>query len=95
MAEENDSESVTQDNISSIKSICESNDFYSTEVDKFHIVQLLEIEPFEALRPVLELLLKETDQNKQRAAAGGATGRTHQAPFHDEHTARTRSPLAW
>ena len=40
-------------------------------------VQLLEIEPFKALVPVLEPLFTDTDQNKQRAAAeflGGLLG---------------------
>jgi hypothetical protein len=32
-------------------------------------VQLLEDEPFEAFRPTVEKLIKDKDQNKQRAAA--------------------------
>ena len=32
-------------------------------------VQLLEDEPFEALRPTLEELLNDSDKNKQRGAA--------------------------
>lgn len=33
------------------------------------LVQLLEDEPFEAFRPVVEKLIVDKDQNKQRAAA--------------------------
>ncbi|TDL28808.1 ARM repeat-containing protein [Rickenella mellea] len=52
-SEENHAEVTTQDNISCVKSI----------------FQLLEDEPFESLRPVLEGLIAHVDQNKQRAAA--------------------------
>jgi hypothetical protein len=33
------------------------------------LVQLLEDEPFEALKPILEVLLADKEQDKQRAAA--------------------------
>ncbi|KAI5124439.1 hypothetical protein M0805_008323 [Coniferiporia weirii] len=52
-AEENHADSAVQDNISCVKSI----------------FQLLEEEPFEHLRPALEELINNVDQNKQRAAA--------------------------
>lgn len=38
------------------------------------LVQLLQDEPFEALRPTLEKLLQNNDQNKQRAAAEFVAG---------------------
>lgn len=37
-------------------------------------VQLLEDEPFEALRPTLEALITDKDKNKQRAAADFLAG---------------------
>lgn len=37
--------------------------------DRTSIVQLLEDEPLEILRPFLEDLIKESEKNKQRAAA--------------------------
>ncbi|KAH8120571.1 ARM repeat-containing protein [Phellopilus nigrolimitatus] len=52
-AEENHATVITQDNISCVKSI----------------FQILEEEPFEYLRPTLEILINDVDQNKQRAAA--------------------------
>ncbi|KAG6832246.1 hypothetical protein H0H92_004211 [Tricholoma furcatifolium] len=52
-AEENHETSLTQDNASFVKST----------------FQLLQDQPFEALRPTLEELMKDKDQNKQRAAA--------------------------
>ncbi|EGN99641.1 hypothetical protein SERLA73DRAFT_159863 [Serpula lacrymans var. lacrymans S7.3] len=52
-AEENYEKRILQDNISDVKSI----------------FQLLEDQPFEALKPTLEELLADKDQNKQRAAA--------------------------
>ncbi|KAF8058272.1 hypothetical protein FPV67DRAFT_1786012 [Lyophyllum atratum] len=52
-SEENHETSITQDNVSLVKSI----------------FQLLEDEPFEALRPTMEKMIKNKDQNKQRAAA--------------------------
>ncbi|KAG6902315.1 hypothetical protein C0995_001694 [Termitomyces sp. Mi166 len=57
-AEENHETTLTQDNASFVKSI----------------FQLLEDEPFEALRPTLEKLLQNKDQNKQRAAAEFVAG---------------------
>ncbi|TFK76829.1 hypothetical protein BDN72DRAFT_890635 [Pluteus cervinus] len=52
-SEENHEEVITQDNVSCVKSI----------------FQVLEDEPFEALKPTLEGLIADKDQNKQRAAA--------------------------
>ncbi|KZT06355.1 uncharacterized protein LAESUDRAFT_653878 [Laetiporus sulphureus 93-53] len=52
-AAENHTDVVSQDNASCVKSI----------------FQLLEYEPFEALRPTLEELIANEDKNKQRAAA--------------------------
>ncbi|KIY51373.1 hypothetical protein FISHEDRAFT_37518 [Fistulina hepatica ATCC 64428] len=52
-AEEGTDSSIVQDDVSCVKSI----------------FQLLEDEPFEALRPTLESLLHDKDRNKQRAAA--------------------------
>ncbi|CAA7258799.1 unnamed protein product [Cyclocybe aegerita] len=52
-SEENHETSVTQDNVSCVKSI----------------FQLLEDEPFEVFKPVVERLITDKDQNKQRAAA--------------------------
>ena len=42
------------------------SDFSLTQSD---VVQLLEDEPFEAFKPVVEKLIIDKDQNKQRAAA--------------------------
>jgi proteasome activator subunit 4 len=70
-AEENHEVVITQDNVSCVKSICmfillipcsRSDSFDS-------LVQLLEDEPFEALKPILEELIADKEQNKQRAAA--------------------------
>ncbi|OBZ79723.1 Proteasome activator complex subunit 4 [Grifola frondosa] len=62
---ENHAEVIVQDNVSCVKSI----------------FQLLEDEPFEALRPTLEELIADSDKNKQRAAAeflaGIFTGSKH------------------
>ncbi|KAF5377624.1 hypothetical protein D9615_005155 [Tricholomella constricta] len=52
-SEENHETVITQDNVSFVKSI----------------FQLLEDEPFEALKPTMEKMIKNKDQNKQRAAA--------------------------
>ncbi|KAF8887958.1 hypothetical protein CPB84DRAFT_1816581 [Gymnopilus junonius] len=52
-SEENHETSITQDNVSCVKSI----------------FQLLEDEPFEAFKPIVEQLVVDRDQNKQRAAA--------------------------
>lgn len=52
-SEENHEDTVTQDNVSFIKSI----------------FQLLEDQPFNKLKPFLETLIADKDQNKQRAAA--------------------------
>ncbi|KAF8168284.1 hypothetical protein B0H34DRAFT_792908 [Crassisporium funariophilum] len=52
-AEENHETTITQDNVSCVKSI----------------FQLLEDEPFDAFRPTVEKLIADKDQNKQRAAA--------------------------
>ncbi|KAF4606976.1 hypothetical protein EYR38_001031 [Pleurotus pulmonarius] len=52
-AEETDEVSLTQDNVSTVKSI----------------FQVLEDEPLETLKPQLVTLLQDKDQNKQRAAA--------------------------
>ncbi|KAG6869176.1 hypothetical protein C0993_012275 [Termitomyces sp. T159_Od127] len=57
-AQENHETTLTQDNASFVKSI----------------FQLLQDEPFEALRPTLEKLLQNYDQNKQRAAAEFVAG---------------------
>ncbi|KNZ79712.1 Proteasome activator complex subunit 4 [Termitomyces sp. J132] len=57
-AEETQETTLTQDNASFVKSI----------------FQLLQDEPFEALRPTLEKLLQNKDQNKQRAAAEFVAG---------------------
>ncbi|KAG6845633.1 hypothetical protein H0H87_005840 [Tephrocybe sp. NHM501043] len=59
-AEENHETTITQDNASFVKSIW--------------LVQLLEDEPLEALRPTLEKLIQNKDQNKQRAAAEFVAG---------------------
>lgn len=55
---ENHSDDISQDNASCVKSI----------------FQLLEDEPFEALRSTLETLLADKDKNKQRAAADFLAG---------------------
>ncbi|KAG5652289.1 hypothetical protein H0H81_005549 [Sphagnurus paluster] len=52
-SEENHETVIAQDNVSFVKSI----------------FQLLEDEPFESLRPIMEKMIKDKDQNKQRAAA--------------------------
>ncbi|KAF9056646.1 hypothetical protein BJ165DRAFT_1522537 [Panaeolus papilionaceus] len=52
-SEENHETTMTQDNVSCVKSI----------------FQLLEDEPFESFRPTVEELIVNKDQNKQRAAA--------------------------
>ncbi|KAH9487110.1 Proteasome activator complex subunit 4 [Psilocybe cubensis] len=52
-SEENHETTITQDNVSTVKSI----------------FQLLEDEPFEAFRPTVEAAIADKDQNKQRAAA--------------------------
>ncbi|RDB28522.1 Proteasome activator complex subunit 4 [Hypsizygus marmoreus] len=52
-SEENHETSVTQDNVSCVKSI----------------FQLLEDEPFEALKPTMEKMIADKDQDTQRAAA--------------------------
>ncbi|KAF8640852.1 hypothetical protein AX17_000500 [Amanita inopinata Kibby_2008] len=52
-SEENQQSSIIQDDVSCVKSI----------------FQILEDEPFEFLRPTLERLLADKDQNKQRGAA--------------------------
>ncbi|EDR15426.1 uncharacterized protein LACBIDRAFT_301740 [Laccaria bicolor S238N-H82] len=52
-SEENHETTIVQDNVSCVKSI----------------FQLLEDEPFEAFKPVVEKLISDKDQNKQRAAA--------------------------
>ncbi|KAF9472467.1 hypothetical protein BDN70DRAFT_886944 [Pholiota conissans] len=52
-SEENHETTIIQDNVSCVKSI----------------FQLLEDEPFKALRPVLDRLISDKDQDKQRAAA--------------------------
>ncbi|GLB36425.1 putative protein with domain of unknown function (DUF3437) [Lyophyllum shimeji] len=52
-SEENHETAITQDNVSFVKSI----------------FQLLGDEPLEALRPTMEKMIKDKDQNKQRAAA--------------------------
>lgn len=72
-AEENHETTVIQDDISCVKSICELPSFeyglQQTSVLISYLVQLLEDAPFEALRPILERLIADKDQNKQRAAA--------------------------
>ncbi|KZT19390.1 hypothetical protein NEOLEDRAFT_1142177 [Neolentinus lepideus HHB14362 ss-1] len=50
---ENHAETISQDNVSCVKSI----------------FQLLGDKPFDAMKPVLESLLKDSDKNKQRGAA--------------------------
>ncbi|KAL0950828.1 hypothetical protein HGRIS_007590 [Hohenbuehelia grisea] len=57
-SEETNESALTQDNISCVKSI----------------FQVLEDEPFKTLKPKLEKLLDDKDQNKQRAAAEIAAG---------------------
>ncbi|RXW16590.1 hypothetical protein EST38_g9267 [Candolleomyces aberdarensis] len=52
-SEENHENSIIQDDVSCVKSI----------------FQLLEDEPFEVLRPLVQKLIADKDQNKQRAAA--------------------------
>lgn len=73
-SEENHETSITQDNVSCIKSICEFllSDNFGILVgskDEQILVQLLEDEPFEAIRPIVESLIADKDHNKQRAAA--------------------------
>ncbi|KAJ4489583.1 hypothetical protein C8J55DRAFT_557490 [Lentinula edodes] len=58
LSEENSETSMTQDNVSCIKSI----------------FQLLEDEPLPAVKPILDELLKDKDVDKQRAAAEIAAG---------------------
>ncbi|KAJ3917772.1 hypothetical protein F5877DRAFT_79643 [Lentinula edodes] len=58
LSEENSETSMTQDNVSCIKSL----------------FQLLEDEPLPAVKPILDELLKDKDVDKQRAAAEIAAG---------------------
>ena len=68
---ENHSEVIVQDDASCVKSICSLFLIFSLFFLLIwkHTVQLLEDEPFEALRPTLEELLEDSDKNKQRGAA--------------------------
>ncbi len=67
---ENHSEVVLQDNVCLVKSICESDELCRLgHCSPACVVQLLDDEPWDALRPTLEELLANKDKNKQRAAA--------------------------
>jgi proteasome activator subunit 4 len=72
-SEESDAEVVevvTQDNASCVKSICRSH--FRSGFQPFMPsppVQLLEDEPFDALKPTLEDLLSSKEKSEQRAAA--------------------------
>ncbi|EFI28576.1 membrane protein [Coprinopsis cinerea okayama7 len=69
-SEENHETTIIQDNVSCIKSICESSIFPSYIVFTYRIpVQILEDEPLEVFKPHVEKLIADKDQNKQRAAA--------------------------
>ncbi|KAG6866832.1 hypothetical protein C0991_008768 [Blastosporella zonata] len=74
-AEENHETTISQDNASFVKSI----------------FQLLEDEPFEALRPTLEKLIQNKDQNKQRAAAEFVAGILGGS----KHWATTKQEKVW
>jgi len=69
---ESHASAVVQDNISAVKSI----------------FQLLEDAPFEALRPTVEMLIINVDQNKQRGAAeflAGILGGSKHWPVHKQN----------
>jgi proteasome activator subunit 4 len=66
---ENHAEVIVQDNASMVKSICTCTRLRSQRKLIAIQVQLLEDEPWEALRPSLDTLLSNNEKNKQRAAA--------------------------
>lgn len=68
-SEENHETNITQDNVSCVKSICEVLCILGSPPLTDSLVQILEDEPFEALRPTMEALIANKDQDKQRAAA--------------------------
>ncbi|KAF8203239.1 hypothetical protein BJ912DRAFT_842338 [Pholiota molesta] len=70
-SEENHETTIIQDNVSCVKSI----------------FQLLEDEPFKALQPILDRLIVDKDQDKQRAAAeflAGVLGGSKHWPTHKQ-----------
>ncbi|KAG6837040.1 hypothetical protein H0H93_015903 [Arthromyces matolae] len=75
-AEENHETTLTQDNASFVKSICkQTRHFWLPYVINAQMtVQILEEDPFDILRPIMETLLENKDQNKQRAAAEFVAG---------------------
>ncbi len=69
-AEENHESAMIQDNVSCVKSICMSRfNCPRHQCGSKCIVQLLEDKPFAVFKPVVEKLIADKDQNKQRAAA--------------------------
>ena len=70
-SEENRETNIIQDNVSCVKSICMPPSFIYPAVFTLvvSLVQLLEDEPFEALRPTMETMIADRDQDTQRAAA--------------------------
>ena len=61
---------IGQDNVSCVKSICELAQLSRcTPLLSLYIVQVMEDEPLEVLKPQLTKLILDKDQNKQRAAA--------------------------
>jgi len=70
-SEENHETTIIQDNVSLVKSICKDRNllYFFLVHCSLALVQLLEDEPFEAFKPMVEKLIVDKDNNKQRAAA--------------------------
>lgn len=70
-AEESSARRADKDNISCVKSICESYRGLPSQITNMstYTVQLMGEEPLDTLRPMLLKLLNDADYNKQRAAA--------------------------
>lgn len=69
-SEENHELAMTQDNVSCVKSICEYSSLWCNVVAQSVLpVQVLGDAPLSALRPIIEELMADKDQDKQRAAA--------------------------
>lgn len=88
-SEENHETLMIQDNVSCVKSIC-GYPLLPLTHDYIHAVQLLEDEPWAVLKPILEELIADKDQDKQRGAAellaGVLNGRTsYRDSKHTQH----------
>ena len=68
-SEENHETFIIQDNVSCVKSICEYMSHKRWQLLTALTVQVLEDEPFESLKPIVERLIADKEQNKQRGAA--------------------------